>query len=441
MKRCEFGYFLLLVMLFIGVVGCEKDDPIPEEQERGKAGCFVDVIESYFLTGDEVIDELCDGIGMRIDPDIVETVRTLILKPTVKKDVVVTKIEYLTEAPDGRLVTASGTIVYSADVERTGQYDRLVSVQPVTNDIDYAPSSRKFYLELSMVFKEDSEDIVILSDYLGYGSSQTTDLQTAYMHAGCTGSGCADMLKAAESYLKFQKGMKQAGSTPIVLCGYSQGAQATIATLYELQNRGYTDRIADVRAGSGPYDLNAFMDMFRNLDGREYVMTGFIPYMIRGIMYGEQLEFDLHKLLAPEVFLPDGQGKAKADLFTSTMLSTWHELLGSDVTKVLHPDFFRDESGWNEELISFLAAVDRNSVINSGTPVHPEIITLYHERNDDMVPYEGAVRASEKWGCPLIELEIADDNHAIGVVEFFLRYISEKRWNAISSLLKLLPNQ
>lgn len=400
-----------LVAAFVIFTGCAKDDE--PEYTPVNAGEFVRVTSSKTVTPQDVIGQLTANFPEVLAGEQVQ----LMLGLLINQDITLTRIAYLTESPDRGTVEASGIIAYASSIaDGTTPLEQIVSVQHGTCDIDQAPSLQDFPVELAPVFRQGN--VVVMPDYLGYGLSRTKDLQHPYMHARYTGTACADMLQAAISYLKDKTKIKITGNEPIGLCGYSQGGQATIATLFELQKRGYTSRINEVLAGAGPYDLQAVFDAFKDWYGKDYDRCGYIPFTMRGIIYGDSLDVDMHNLYAPMVF-----ESGMADAFNTTMLSDWHEKLGRDVSKVMHPDFLLTDGQPNADIRKFLAALERNSILNCGTPARPETITLFHEPQDELVPYACSVNASRQWGCRLIDLEIAPDNHMMGGVEFYLRYL------------------
>lgn len=397
--------------------------------------------ESYVLTPDQMIEDILDRIHLSLpmaNPATLDPVLASFFSGIVTDNVTVTGIEYMTISPTGDSVRASGVIAYTGNVASDGIYDRIVSVQHGTCDIDKAPSLMRFPVEIVPVFQKGSRNVVVMADYLGYGSNRTADLQHPYVHALYTGTACADMLKAAETYLARYSGLQSDGKVPVALCGYSQGGQATMATLFELQKRGYVNRIDDVRAGAGPYDLLAVFERFKSQYGKEYSRCGYIPYTIRGLVYGDQLDVDMHNLLSPALFEPDHTGKSLYDRFGTTMLSTWHEPLGTDVAGVLHPDFVKPEGQQNADVRKFLAATASNSLVSYDTPMRPETVTLFHETDDEQVPYSCSVNASREWGCRLENLEIASNVHFLGAIEFFLRYLDDGIWVSASELLSLI---
>lgn len=336
-------------------------------------------------------------------------------------DVDVAAITYTTTGPDGASVTASGVVAMPAG---TTSYDHLLSIQHGTLDMEEAPSLQLFYYEMMPVV---SGHVVVMADYLGYGASQTADRQHPYLHARLTGTACADMIEAAREYLR-SKSIAEAGNA-VELLGYSQGGQATVATQLELESRGWTGRIRKVWAGGGPYDLETLLQAFLNDDGMPdtYPRSGYLPYLIRGMAYGEGLTVSDENLYAPAV-IEEGLNK----LFSTRPLSEWHAALGTDITRVLHPDFFAapDFNG-NADVLAIVSALRKNSLVNASTAPQATV-SLYHSLQDDFVPYSNVVSAHALWTNSTLT-DLSMPGHVMGGMEFMLRYMG--LWEIVGPML------
>lgn len=336
-------------------------------------------------------------------------------------DVDVAAITYTTTGPDGASVTASGVVAMPAG---TTSYDHLLSIQHGTLDMEEAPSLQLFYYETMPVV---SGHVVVMADYLGYGASQTPDRQHPYLHARLTGTACADMIEAAREYLRSKSIAEE--NDALELLGYSQGGQATVATQLELESRGWTSRIRNVWAGGGPYDLENLLQAFLNDDGipAAYPRSGYLPYLIRGMAYGEGLTVSDENLYAPAV-IEEGLNK----LFSTRPLSEWHAALGTDITRVLHPDFFAapDFNG-NADVQAIVSALRKNSLVNASA-LPQATVSLYHSPQDDFVPYSNVVSAHALWtNSTLTDLSMPD--HVMGGMEFMLRYMG--LWEIVGPML------
>lgn len=393
---------LWIVMLMVFFVACSKEESfdMPEEDQY-----LTHIIEERHIDKTELAAQITDFIG----GEGIQLPEALILG--LLCDIDVAAIEYNTVGVDGSTVTASGVIAIPSG---TTYYNHLLSIQHVTLDIDQAPSRQDFYYELIPVV---NGHIVVMADYLGYGSSQTSDRQHPYLHARLTGTACADMIEAARQYLQ-QKGIKEETDS-LELIGYSQGGQATIATVLELERRGKGNSIRAVHAGGGAYDLEMTLQTFISpTDAPDsYSRTGYAPYLIRGMAYGEQLDVRDENLYAPEVI-----SNGLNELFSTRPLSEWHQALGTDITHVLHPDFFAPPSfNGNADVLAIVEALRKNSLLNA-SPQPQAYIHLYHSQKDEQVPYSNSVNAHAAWpATSLTDLEMP--KHATCGVEFIMRYM------------------
>lgn len=331
------------------------------------------------------------------------------------KDVDVAAITYATTGVDGKPVTASGVV---AMVSGTKEYDHLLSIQHGTLDMEEAPSRQLFYYEMAPVI---GNHIVVMADYLGYGVSQTADRQHPYLHNESTGRVCADMIEAAREYLA-SKRMKETADK-VELMGYSQGANSTMATVYEMEKRGQGSRIRAVHAGGGSYDLTGTLTSFVASGMGGYPRMGYIPYIVRGLSYGEQITLDDTKIYSPALIEKGG-----IDMFNTKPLSEWHEPLGADITKIIHPDFvaFPTFNG-NTDILKLFVAVEKNSLVKRDAA--QTAVKLYHSQTDDFVPYSNATSAKSKWGNATL-VDLSSQGHIPAGMEFMLRYM--ELWDMIN---------
>lgn len=338
----------------------------------------------------------------------------------INNDIMLSRVEYTTTDVDGNIVVASGMIAYPKSIPETGgfdwskSYDKIISVQHYTCDIEEAPSGLEAPVEMLVSLKK-GDNVVVLADYLGYGSSKTGDLQHPYIHNKLTGTACADLIEAAKGYVS-SKGLSPAKNWKVDLIGYSQGGAATISTLLELENRGYTN-IGDIYAGGGPHDLSVFLNTFLSDPDTPFNRTGFVAYLMRGLIYGERLDVDVHNIFAERVFT-----SGVFDRFSKDGVGSWSDKLGKNLRNLLHPDFFEKDYNGNEDIKKFMEAVDRNSLVNF-KPKNASKIKLYHSPSDDTVLYDCSVQAKEKWGCTLYDLE--SEHHDDAGIEFYAKWLGK----------------
>ena len=405
---------LLTLLLLLFLVACNNEET-PWEEPTVEIGHLTSVIAESSYEKEElaamVVDFVADQ-GINLPVDFV----TLLMC-----DVEVAAIEYTTTGADGSPITASGVI---AMPQGTTSYDHLVSIQHGTLNMEEAPSQQLFYYEMLPVIRGH---IIVMADYIGYGSSQTPDRQHPYLHNQLTGTACADMIEAAREYLQ-QKSLTET-SDAVELMGYSQGGQASMATLLELEKRGLAESVRAVYAGGGPYDLESILQTFLSYQDNPmpYARTGYAPYLIRGMVYGEQLSVSDENLYAPAV-IEEGLN----EMFSTRPLSEWHEALGTDITQVIHPDFFAAPAfNGNADVVAVIEALRKNSLINSSVP--PQVpVYLYHSPQDDFVPYSNAVNAHNLWSSSILT-DLSMPGHVLGGVEFMLRYMG--LWELVGPML------
>ena len=406
---------LLVLFLLLFMAACNKDEAPFEEP--GESNKFLSgIIAEKHIDKTEIASQVADfasSQGINIPEELLSSLIC---------SIDVAAIEYNTTGVDGKQVTVSGVI---AIPEETISYEHLLSIQHGTLDMEDAPSKQLFYYEMMPVV---SGHIVVMADYLGYGSSQTPDRQHPYLHNKLTGTACADMIEAAREYLKYKSITEN--DDDIELLGYSQGGQATIATLLELEERGQAESIRGVYAGGGVYDLINTLEVFTSptIGPMSYMHTGYAPYLIRGMVYGEQLTVSDENLYAPEV-IDEGLN----EMFSTRPLSEWHNALGNDITKVLNPDFFAaPDYNNNKDVMAVIEALRKNSLVN--TSFQPQTpIMLYHSPKDDFVPYSNAVNAHNLWQSSTL-VDLSMPSHVLGGVEFMLRYMG--LWELIGPIIQ-----
>ena len=381
-------------------------------------GRFLGIIDEWTVTGDEVMD-IITSLSLPDEASAMKNLMDGIFVP-----VRIVSIEYATTGVDGSLVHASGIIGYQT-LSEGESYSRIVSIQHPSLDIDKAPSKvrmSEFMIPVSVDQNySGSKYIAVMADYLGYGISQTPDLQHPYLHSKLAGSTCADMFAAAEEFIE-ERGLPVASAggagnkASFDLIGYSQGGAATISTLLEMVDRGWSSRINEVWAGAGPYNLRSFLDFFKGK--RNFPSPQFIPFAFRGLCYGEGISFDYTKVFNEKI-----HPETLEQMLSTSQASSWVEKIGTNMREILHLDFYKEEFGGNGEILKIVAVSDKNSV--SSMPVPPKEIVakikLYHSRNDDVVPYACSEELRDAWGCSEI-IDLETETHVSGAIKFLKIY-------------------
>ncbi len=390
--------FRFILLLLICLVSCNDNN---NDQGYDKASNYLNSITAeYHLTKAELISEIVESFPA-IKP-------LSFLLEIYAKDIEVVHVIYNTTGVDGKPTVASGVITFPSGIT---EYDCLTSLQHGTIDMEEAPSSVPFHIEMIPVIRGK---VIVMADYLGYGVSQTIDRQHPYCHSKLTGTACADLIEAAREYFR-EKEIKEV-SDNIELIGYSQGGSATISTLLELDQRNESTRVKSVLAGGGSYDLYNTALYFLRDEFSAYPRMGYVPYLLRGMIYGEQLPIAEHSL-----FLSDIYNSKLAVMFSTRPLSEWHQQLGRNVSEILHPDFLDSPHfNGNSDIISVMDAIKKNSLIDINLPDVP--IQLFHAPEDNFVPYSNSATAHKVWkNTTLTDLTATD--HVTGYIEFIMRYM------------------
>lgn len=386
---------LLLLIIIISLFSCSKND------NSNKYNYFVNVLNSKTITSDEINQMITNALTQANVTNEIETKLSII---GGINSIQLTSISYKTKNVDGKEIVASGVIAYPLNTEK---YAKLTSIQHVTIDINDAPSDKMFNYEL---LPAALGKMVIMADYLGYGISRNTELKTPFMHLYTTGVNCADMILAAKEYLRSINIKCTADS--IELVGYSQGGTAAIATLMEMENRGYASDISSVDAGGAIMDLPATMNYL--IAQGIYKSSEYIPFIIRGLEYGDNLSIDYKNIYGENVL-------NNLQMFSTMQLSQWHSILGSDLHKIINADFFNVAGNYNnnKDILTLIESFKNNSLLLKSEPECK--INLYHSKKDEVIPYEtNAAAAKSKW-ANINLIQLSGESHAQGCIEFYLK--------------------
>ena len=247
---------------------------------------------------------------------------------------------------------------------------------------------------------------LIIPDYIGYGI--TADLVHPYLVMEITARNVLDMYYAVVPFLK------KAGCAPehddIYLMGYSQGGATTMAVQHEIEHHDHPIKIRRVFAGGGPYDIKYTYDQFVETNWASYPCA--VPIMMQGMVVGNKLNLDMRTMMAEYIY-------ENLDLWVNSKLYTTNQinaLIGTKVTSdLLTPVGMNHQS---KEVSELYKAMTENSILTySWTPKAP--VYMFHSIDDDVVPFENAMRAKSKWKNANIQYSFGHyGNHQIGCVRF-----------------------
>lgn len=300
---------------------------------------------------------------------------------------------------DGKPIILSGKVIMPAQ----GPIKRYILVSHYTIASNREAPSNIFSLEGLLVKLGYA---LIIPDYLGYGV--TADQVHPYLVMELTAQNVVDMYNAVVPF------MELAGCTPehedIYLMGYSQGGATTMAVQHMIEHHNLPIKIRRVFAGGGPYDVKYTYDQFVETNLASYPCA--VPIMMQGMVVGNKLDLDISKMMASNIYVNLDKW-VNSKLYTTAQINA---LIGTKQTdKLLTPTGMNRTS---KEVSELYKAMTNNSILTySWTPEAP--VFLFHSMDDDVVPFENAMRAKSKWKNANIQYSFGHfGNHQLGCVRF-----------------------
>lgn len=300
---------------------------------------------------------------------------------------------------DGNPITLSGKVILPAK----GPVKRYILVSHYTIASNREAPSNIFSLEGLLVKLGYA---LIIPDYIGYGV--TADLVHPYLVMDVTARNVLDMYKAVVPF------MKAAGREPehddIYLMGYSQGGATTMAIQHMIEHHDEPIKIRRVFAGGGPYDIKYTYDQFVETNFASYPCA--VPIMMQGMVVGNKLNLDMRTMMASNIY-ENLDEWVNSKRYTTSQINA---LIGTQVTSdLLTPIGMNRQS---KEVSELYKAMTENSILTySWTPQAP--VFMFHSMDDDVVPFENAMRAKSKWKNANIQYSFGHyGNHQLGCVRF-----------------------
>lgn len=300
---------------------------------------------------------------------------------------------------DGQPTILSGKVILPAK----GPIKRYILVSHYTIASNKEAPSNIFSLEGLLVKLGYA---LIIPDYIGYGI--TVDKVHPYLVMELTATNVLDMYYAVVPFLE------KAGCAPehddIYLMGYSQGGATTMAVQHAIEHHDKPIKIRRVFAGGGPYDIKYTYDQFVETNWASYPCA--VPIMMQGMVVGNKLDLDMSKMMQPFIY-ENLDAWVNSKRYTAGQINTF---LGSHVTSDLLTERGMDRT--SKEVSELYKAMVTNSILTySWTPKAP--VFMFHSMDDDVVPFENAMRAKSKWKNANIQYSFGHfGNHQMGCVRF-----------------------
>ena len=280
--------------------------------------------------------------------------------------------------------------------------DKIALVEHYTITSDAESPTQGFPFELLVT----GNTLSLMPDYIGYGV--TADKVHPYLVMELTARNVLDMYDAVVPFLE------KAGCAPehddIYLMGYSQGGATTMAVLHEIEHNEIPIKIRRVFAGGGPYDIKYTYDQFVETNWASYPCA--VPIMMQGMVVGNKLDLDMSTMMASNIY-ENLDEWVNSKLYTSNQINA---LIGTNVTSNLLTPIGMDRT--SKEVSELYKAMTENSILTySWTPKAP--VFIFHSMDDDVVPFENAMRAKSKWKNANIQYSFGHyGTHQLGCVRF-----------------------
>jgi pimeloyl-ACP methyl ester carboxylesterase len=302
---------------------------------------------------------------------------------------------------DGNPITLSGKVILPAK----GPIKRYILVSHYTIASNAEAPSNTFSLEGLLVKLGYA---LIIPDYLGYGI--TAGEIHPYLVMDITARNVIDMYKAVVPFMAAAECAPE--HDDIYLMGYSQGGAVTMAVQHEIEHHNESIKIRRVFAGGGPYDVKATYDRFVETNHASYPCA--VPIMMQGMVVGNKLDLDMRELMAPYIY-ENLYEWVNTKQYTTGQIN---EFLGTNVTSELLTEKGMDRT--SKEVSELYKAMTNNSILTySWTPQAP--VFMMHSIDDDVVPYDNAIRAKNKWQGANIQYSFGHfGSHTTTCVRFIL---------------------
>ena len=373
---------LLLLLLVTALQSCRKDseDLLPDP---------IYLVESLPIAGFSTVEIMNKLISIG---DVPQEVAFLL-----QHDISVYRIIYNTVDISGDPVLASGAVIVpQSDIPLP-----MISFQhgTITSD-EEAPSYFSGDDHFIAAVYASAGNIIVLPDYLGYGSSKHLD--HPYEHGSSLATASRDMIRAVREFDLWTDEFR--ADDRLFLTGYSQGGYATMALLKLLEENHVNEfRVTAATAGAGAYNKTMFARHILEYNGNLTYMNYFLWVLdTYNKIYGINRPYNYIFKEPYAQIIEEGGVFANAELNPA-------KLFRSDFRNAI----FMDE---DQEFINAITDND-NFDWKPSTPLQ-----LYHGTDDDFVFYFNSTSAYEAMiarGVNRVELiTVQGGNHSTTLADY-----------------------
>ncbi len=370
----------IIVILLLVLAGCQKEDDERQPEFLVEHELLASFTRAEIINYLNDFGDLPDGLSFMVN-----------------HDVSVYKIVYNTIDTRNDPVLASGALV----VPRSSHSLPLLSFQHGTLSSEQdAPSYFSLNSYLSALVYASTGYIMVLPDYLGYGSSRHID--HPYEHGRSLATASRDMLRAVREF--DERSNEFNANNKLFLTGYSEGGYATMALLKLLEEEHSSEfTVTAATAGAGAYNKSEF--------ARHILQDNSELRFLNSFLWVLDTYNSVYGLDRPYSFYfndPHAEVIQNGGVFANTELNP-RNLFQSD---------FRDNI-LNGSDTDFMEALADNDNFD-WKPVTP--LQLYHGTDDDYVFYfnsESAIEAMRNRGASRVELiTVEGGDHATTIIDY-----------------------
>jgi pimeloyl-ACP methyl ester carboxylesterase len=319
MKNLKFcSLWILFFMLILFSCRGPMDTPVNE------TGHFREVLGEGIFSFNDLKSSLL-SVYPTLDITSLDNITRLVdfLDTTAK--VQSTAISYITKAPHGSEILASGLIMQPAGRKSKGVLHFFPSAK-----IDKGKAGSELLLTFEGLLSFFGYTVIV-PDLVGYGVSSYAEYP--FLFSDNTGLVAYDMHLATADYFR-SEGIPF--SNKVTIGGYSMGGLGVVSMHRHIEKYDTAGLIVESSyPGGGVYDLGMAMDILAETG---YCTFPFVPYMYVAMDYWYGLDIDY-----TEVFIDPLLSNMDDWLSRKYLAHEMREFIGPYLTTYMHPDFFTDE--------------------------------------------------------------------------------------------------
>ena len=355
---------IVLLVLWLSACGSGGDGDSSSTSQRGDL-VSASTVQSYTLLETGILSPLItEALGINaIDANY---------------GIVIARLTYKTETPDGRLINASGVVAYP--LKGASASSPMLSYQHATEFMDANAPGNNIDAEPMLLLGAARGYIVVMADYIGYGSS-SSEFHT-YVQSEGLANAIVDMVRAARTYLSQ---VNVASNGQLFLTGYSEGGYATMAAHKAMEEQFPAEfAVTASYPAGGPYNMRATADY---MIGQE---TNPFPQYLAFVIKAYDHWYDWNRIST--IYQSPYDAVVENSIDGVTGGGTIASQLTETTVDLFTAGFLASYPDMETVIATDLAANN----IHDWAPSAP--VRLYHGENDNVVPYVNATSAEAALG-------------------------------------------